>query len=297
MLSYGLLFGLMPLVFVMLRTNAFVELMAWIENKPVIWMMHDTRKPRKLVPWKLEKKGVLIKNKRRHSFDYYPLPRDCIYQAGPSKEAILFEGTGFPYNLNYMKIASKVKKRGFPDYTQFEIALCLQALEKDADMKLDNSFLYHPQELSQDGTQYKQYRRGIDWVQEQITAMTGNPWNCTEKEIKRALGNKYPNEQEDFNSLEEFRNWINKNASTHDIEDIITAVKIEAKQDAEFGKPLLDTSKLASLAVPIVVVLIGLGILWIMFNSGGGFAAMMPKMGGAIPGIPTTTQPEPPITL
>jgi hypothetical protein len=288
-LGYGLLLGIMPLAFVMLRTNAITELQAWWQHKPVIWMFYQTRAPRKIVPWKLEKKGIILKNKRKHTFDYYPMPYTCIYPAGPSKEAIVFEGISYPVDVRYMNLAMQAKKLGFPDYTQFEVACCLKRMEDDLGEKIDKNFLHKPQELSSDGTNYNKYNRGFDWVKEQIVAITGDPWTfaATDKEIKRSIeNNNYKATETSFNLLEDFRTWINKNASTADVEDMMTAIKIQAQEDAQFGKPLVDFGGLGKLAIPIVIVLIGLGILWIMFNNGGGFAAMIPQIPGTAPTSP-----------
>lgn len=299
-LGYGLLLGIMPLGFVMLRTNAFPEILAWIEHKPVIWMFYQTRAPRKIVPWKLEKKGVILKNKRKHTFDYYPLPYTCIYPAGPSKEAIIFEGISYPVDVRYMNLAMQAKKMGFPDYTQFEVACCLKHLESDLGEPIDKKFLSQQQELTADGTEYKKYNRGFDWVKEQIVAITGDPWTfaATDKEIKRSIeNNNYKATDAAFNLLEDFRTWINKNASTADVEDMMTAVKIQAQEDAQFGKPLVDFGGMAKLAIPIVIVLIGLGILWVMFNSGGGFSSFGSLIGGAVPQIPQVAPTTPPLTI
>jgi hypothetical protein len=211
---------------------------------------------------------------------------------GPTQVAIIFEGVSYPIDLRYMQMAVKAKKLGFPDYTQFEVACCLQRLEKDLGEKIDSNFLNRPQDLTQDGENYKHYSRGIEWIKEQVVNMTGDPWtfSATDAEVKRSLDNKnYGADDSAFSLLEDFRSWINRNASTHDIEDMQTSQRVAIKEDAEFGKGLLSGIN----PMTIVMILIAIAIAYVIISSAGGGGIIGQLLKTNTIGSPVTTLPIP----
>lgn len=300
MIVYSGFFALMLMMLACLRTNFAVELKSLLKTGGrVIWFFSNNKKPKEILPDKIDSKGVYLKNKGKQVMEFYPLKYSSWMPCGPLQKAIVFEGVSYPIDFRLMNLAAKVKKKGFPDYTQFEVACCLRRLEKelrddDPNVRINMEFLNQPQELSQDGGDFIEYKRGMNWVKEQIVAMTGDQWAfaATGKEIKRALANNcYNADAESFSLLEDYRNWINRNASTHDVEDIITSIKVYEKEDAMFGKGVLGGLP----AKEIAIILIAVGILYIMFGQGGGIGSLIPPAQSIIPSITTTTSP--PINL
>jgi hypothetical protein len=201
--------------------------------------------------------------------EFYPIKHTSWMNCGPTQVAIIFEGVSYPIDLRYMQMAVKAKKLGFPDYTQFEVACCLQRLEKDLGEKIDSNFLNRPQDLTQDGENYKHYSRGIEWIKEQVVNMTGDPWtfSATDAEVKRSLDNRnYNADDSAFSLLEDFRSWINRNASTHDIEDMQTSQRVAIQEDALFGKGILSGIN----PMTIVMILIAVAIAYVIVSSAGG---------------------------
>jgi hypothetical protein len=278
MMVYGGFFALMIMMLATIRTNMMTELRAaMMGGGKVVWFLYSNKKPKLVRPDKVDSKGVYFKNKGKHVMEFYPLKHTSWIPMGPINVALIVEGISYPIDLRFIELAMRAKKLAkFPDYTQMEVACCLKNLEHELGEPIDVTFINKPQDLTQDGENYRHYKRGIDWVKEQVVNMTGDPWtfSATDAEVKRSLSNEnYKATKDDFGLLEDFRNWINRNASTHDIEDLQTSVRVATQEDALFGKGILGNIP----AMQIVLILIGLGIAYVLFSQGGGINTLIPS--------------------
>ena len=279
-------------------TNFFTELQCFLHRVPVINFIYKTGNSIKRRPKRVWRGFAFFDNPETNQETAY-----LMFSAptGKTREAIVFEDLTHPFSYSYMRSAAELKKLGFSDYTEVEVAIFLKLIEEDypeiSGMKWGDNLDVRDAETGEK----IHYNRLVDFLQEEFIARGGNPWFAAIDEIKRAreknLVDKVTGNVIDLYS--NMHDFATHNASAAVYEDMLMNARIKEKYEAQYGhNAVAQFVKTHWIEIGCCMFLILLGLFF--FNNSGGFGRLMPqaaKVATTLAATTTTTTLSTPINM